>query len=51
MKSRSNYVSNSSSTSFVFKTAVVKKTFDEIMDRELNRHMDICSKCNKFLKK
>ena len=51
MKLRTNYVSNSSSTSFVFKTAVVKKTFDEIMDRELNRHMEICSNCNKFLKR
>lgn len=50
MKSRSNYVSNSSSTSFVFKTAVVKsKTFDEIMDKELFRHMEICSKCNRFM--
>ena len=50
MKSRSNYVSNSSSTSFVLKTDAVKKTFDEIMDRELNRNMEICSKCNMFLK-
>jgi len=51
MKSRSNYVSNSSSTSFVLKTAVVKsKTFEETMDNELNRHLSICLKCIKFMR-
>ena len=50
MKTRSNYVSNSSSSSFVLSAPVVgNRTFDEIMDKELSRHLSICLKCNKLI--
>jgi hypothetical protein len=49
MKSRLNYVSNSSSSSCVLSIAIGEnKTFDEIMDKELSRHLSICLKCNKL---